>query len=254
MTDNSIRISIEKLTKEEQSLQNIYLLEGKAYFKKGEYLKASESYSQALEKFDKENTYDAAELYRNLASSLMMQGFYSKAEPYFIRSLEISELLLKNRPCYRHSVLLTRAVGALGTFFLNQSLIQEAEPYCIKCLSLAENTYGMDHYKLLEPIRAMSFLCEKQGNRYIFIFNKLKEKYIPINKYIHIYIYLIGKIEDGIKNLKRAYIIVVYWRGPIHEEAQKLINDLLRLLYTTGDFRMAEAYALLSLGNIHIIL
>ncbi len=157
MIDSNNKIIID------QNSQNVFLSEGKMYFKKGEYKKASESYGEALAKFDKENTDDAAELYRNLASSLMMQGFYIQAEPYFIRSLEISELLSHSNPSRRHSILLTRAVGALGTFFLNQSLIQQAEPYCTKCLSLAEITYGMDHYKLLEPIRAISFLCEKQG-------------------------------------------------------------------------------------------
>eukprot|EP01041_Mallomonas_annulata_P002662 gene2662-5224_t len=207
-----------------ETRQNESVMEGREYFKKGDYAKAAESFKLALESFKDgalDCSYEAAEVHRNLASAYMMQASYDQAQPHFASSLEIAESLARNNPSYRINSLLIRSIGALGTFLLNQGMIEEAEPHCIRCLALAEETYGMDHYRLLEPVRAVVFLCEKQGN-----------------------------IDEAIRLLKRAYIVAAYTRGPVHTETQKLIDDLLRLLHSIGNLRAAEAYATLNLNNL----
>mmetsp|Transcript_8357 Transcript_8357/g.8520 ORF Transcript_8357/g.8520 Transcript_8357/m.8520 type:complete len:418 (-) Transcript_8357:307-1560(-) len=218
------KIDISKDQTEKAKIHD-FLSEGREFFKKADYSKAAECFTKALSTVERMNSkdlnYEASEVHRNLASAYMMRCLYGQAQPHFIRSLEIAELLCSMSLCSKHSSLLTRSVGALATFLLNQGMLAEAEPYCVRCLTLAEKTYGMDHYKLLEPIRAMAFLCEKQN-----------------------------RIDDSIRHLKRAYIVVVYTRGPVHTEAQKLIDDLLRLLHSIGDLHTAEAYALLNLENL----
>eukprot|EP01042_Synura_sphagnicola_P001872 gene1872-2203_t len=113
-----------------------------------------------------------------------------------------------------------RAVGALATFLLNRNALDDAEPFCIRCLLLAENAYGMDHHKLVEPLRAIAHLREKQG-----------------------------KFEDAANHLKRAFIIVSNIRGLVHQESQRLLDALLRIFNLCGDLKSAETYAILNLES-----
>jgi len=148
-----------------------------------------------------------------------MQGNYDAAGPHFYESLQIAEeLSLKENN--QGSALLMRAVGALATFLLNRNALDDAEPFCIRCLLLAENAYGMDHHKLVEPLRAIAHLREKQG-----------------------------KFEDAANHLKRAFIIVSNIRGLVHQESQRLLDALLRIFNLCGDLKSAETYAILNLES-----
>ena len=193
-------------------------------FKNSQYELASSLYQEALVKAVNlygESNHLVAEIHRNLASASMMKGDYNMARPHFYRSLEIAELLSQQFPnSDRNSVLLTRSLGAIATFLMNQGSIEEAEPVCLKCLSLAERTYGMDHYKLVEPLRAISHLREKQG-----------------------------RYEESARHLKRAYVVICNVRGLVHPESQRLLAELLRVLHLQEDLRSVETYLTLNLEH-----
>lgn len=102
---------------------------------------------------------EAARLFNEAASFLMMRGSYAQAEPLLLRTLAIRQQIMEvTHPDY------ARALNDLGTLYLNQGKYQEAEPLLQKALAIRQQVLGREHLEVAETLYNLANLYRARGD------------------------------------------------------------------------------------------
>lgn len=101
---------------------------------------------------------EAARLFNEAASFLMIRGSYAQAKPLLLRALAIRQQILKDtHPDY------ARTLNDLGTLYLNQGKYQEAEPLLQKALAIRQQVLGEEHLAVAETVYNLANLYRAWG-------------------------------------------------------------------------------------------
>lgn len=102
------------------------------------------------------------QIHRNIGASLQRLGKYDAAEVEYLSGVRIADSLMW-RGCASAYEVLVQALEGLASLYNIQDRMDEAEPVCLRSLQISEEKFGVSSPKIINSLRRLSALREKQG-------------------------------------------------------------------------------------------
>ncbi|TSC29338.1 CHAT domain-containing tetratricopeptide repeat protein [Corallococcus sp. Z5C101001] len=105
-----------------------------------------------------ENQFAYAQSLNNLAMLYQDQGLYSRAEPLYVRALELRETVLG-----MSHLTVADSLNNLALLYREQGLYGRAEPLYVRALSIRESALGKAHPSVADSLDTLATLYQDQG-------------------------------------------------------------------------------------------
>jgi tetratricopeptide (TPR) repeat protein/CHAT domain-containing protein len=201
-----------------------------------------------FEKFKDVQNKEYAECLNNLAVIYYGQEKYDKAEPLFLRSLEVSkEILGENNEDYV-GILMN-----LALFYQNQGKFKDAEPFYIKSIKIDKKIIGEKHPDYAIALNNLALLYREQGKydeaeplfinaleiRKEILGEKHHDYSTSLNNLARLYIDL-GKYKEAEPLFLKTLEIRKEISGEKDEEYLITLNDLAVLYSEEAEYELSE--------------
>ena len=198
---------------------------------------------------------EAARLFNEAATYLIIHAQYELAELLLQRSLTIREQILNaDHPDT------ARTLNDLGVLYLTQSKFQQAEPLLQEALSIRQNKLGIEHAETATSLHNRAKLYYEQG-----YYSSAEQMYLEaleirrrvlhsehpdiaqsLNNLAELYTVL-GKFSQAESLYKEALSIQKKTLGSEHPQVAQTLNNMALLYRSKGEYQQAEQYYLQAL-------
>ncbi|GBO55492.1 kinesin light chain [Pseudanabaena sp. lw0831] len=204
----------EATGQEDASLATFYTLLAKAYKRDNQIDQAISTWEKAIDLQEKLNlSLELAHSLNELGFLYYYQGKYNKAEPLYLRSLEIRERELG----VEHSSVAT-SLNNLAELYNSQGNYNEAEPLYLRSLDIKEHQQEVDHPNVAISLNNLAELYHSQGK-----YSEAEPLYL------------------------RSLDIKVHQQEVDHPDVAISLNNLAGLYHSQGKYSEAETLFLRSL-------
>jgi tetratricopeptide (TPR) repeat protein len=155
------------------------------------------------------------QIHRNIGASYQRLGRLDEAEAEYIKGIKAADSLIWKGSVSAHEVLV-QVLEGLASLYNIQERIEEAEPICIRCLQVSEENFGIDSPKIVNALRRLSGLRERQGLK-----------------------------NEAVEHLKRALKVVDKSLGCSNSQAALINSDLVELLIRINLIQDGEDQAIM---------
>jgi tetratricopeptide (TPR) repeat protein len=176
------------------------------------------------------------------------QGFYSQAEPWSEKCLDITQ----NRLGQRHSDVAT-SLNNLAGLYSSQGKYEEAEPLFLQALDMRRQLLGQQHPDVAASLNNLALLYYSQGKyeeaeplcqQALEMYRQLLAQQHPdvaasLNNLALLY-YSQGKYEEAEPLYQQALEMSRQLLGQQHPDVAASLNNLAYLYYSQGKYEEAE--------------
>jgi Tfp pilus assembly protein PilF len=176
------------------------------------------------------------------------QGFYSQAEPWSEKCLDITQ----NRLGQRHSDVAT-SLNNLAGLYSSQGKYEEAEPLFLQALDMRRQLLGQQHPDVAASLNNLALLYYSQGKyeeaeplcqQALEMYRQLLAQQHPdvaasLNNLALLY-YSQGKYEEAEPLYQQALEMSRQLLGQQHPDVAQSLNNLALLYYSQGKYEEAE--------------
>ena len=198
----NLKKAIDELTDAKVKMADVSSSLGQTYYEQGRYKEAVKEYQEAVTL----RQDDTATL-NSLGNALHRAGQYSKAEPCYLRALEISEKALGSE----HPDVAT-SLNNLALLYTDRGKYAEAEPLLRRALAIREMHLGAEHLDVAQSLNSLALLYKEQGRH-----------------------------AEAESLLKKALAIRELHLGTDHSDVAQILNSLGELYYARGRYASAES-------------
>jgi tetratricopeptide (TPR) repeat protein len=242
--------------KEDASLATFYTLLARAYERDKQIDQAISTWQKAIALQEKLNlSLELATSLNSLGLLYDYQGKYSKAEPLYLRSLEILERELGAE----HPDVAT-SLNNLAEIYNSQGQFSEAEPLYLRSLEIRERELGAEHPDVATSLNNLAEIYRVQGKyseaKSLYLRSlEIKEQQLGVehpnvatglNNLASLYTSQ-GKYSEAESLYLRSLEIMKHQLGASHPNVATSLNNLASLYASQGKYSEAEPLYLRSL-------
>jgi hypothetical protein len=158
------------------------------------------------------SSIEAIQIHLNMTTAYIQLKKAAQAKIHSSLCVEVAERSLALRQGEPQAIeMLVVALGCKSYVLVGDNKIDEADIHASRALSLAEQIFDPKDVRLFKSVRAMGSIREKQN-----------------------------RIDDSASFFARAFDIVFDGHGPLHQETQQVIDELVSVLLKRNDHKTAE--------------
>jgi tetratricopeptide (TPR) repeat protein len=188
-------------------------------FQIGDFASAVKSGEQGLliaaELPDLESNIESIQIHVNLCTAYLQLGNRAEAEKHSNSSVLKADTGCRMRPNMQQSYdMLFVALSSNSIFLMNTDKLSDAEKVAVRALSLVEDRLPQTDPRLFKSLRGLAMIRDR-----------------------------LNKIDDAHALFVRAYEIAFKQWGPLQQEVQMCLDDLINILFKKNDVTSAKEYA-----------
>lgn len=169
----------------------------------------------ATELPDLESNIESIQIHVNLCTAYLQLGNKVDAEKHSTESLLKAEIGCRMRPNIQQSYdMLFVALNSNSVFLMNTDKLGDAEKVAIRALALVEDRLQKTDPRLFKALRCLAVIRER-----------------------------LNKIDEAYTLFVRAYELGFKQWGPLQQEVQMCLDDLINILFKKNDVISAKTYA-----------